>query len=56
MKTDHPTDLGAGTIAGMIAVVILFGFLWLAATTPNLDNLPEYDCRPGEVHTTAECR
>lgn len=56
MKTEDATELGFGTLFAMSLAAILLVGIWFAATTPDLDALPEYDCRPGQVHTTKECR
>lgn len=38
-----------------VGVVALIMF-WFALTTPDIDDLPQYDCVPGHHHTTEECQ
>lgn len=41
---------GLTTLALVVLIAVLF-----TVTTPDLDNLPAYDCVPGHHHTTKEC-
>ena len=41
---------------GLMALVSIFAICaWFTVTTPDLSDLPAYECAPGHHHTTKEC-
>lgn len=50
MSTHERVAVAVMAILAVAAVAVLWH-----VTTPNLDDLPAYDCVPGHHHTTKEC-